>query len=37
MNLTEYIKSLLYEYRLGKYRETLIKMRHNLRILKRGI
>ena len=37
MNTREIVKSAMYKYKLKKYRETLIKMRHNLRILKRGI
>lgn len=36
MNITEYIKSLLYEYRLNMDKETLMKMRHNLWQIKRG-
>ena len=37
MNITQYIKGLLYEYRLQKHKEILLEMKHNLKILKRGM
>ena len=37
MNISQYVKSLLYEYRLQKHKEMLLEMKHNLKILKRGI
>lgn len=36
MNLREYVKSLIYEYRLNKNKETLLEMKHNLWKLKKG-
>ncbi len=35
MNIREYIKTLQYKYRLQKYKETLIRMKYNLRMLKK--
>lgn len=36
MNMSEYVKSLLYEYRLNKDKATLVEMKHNLWQLRRN-
>lgn len=36
MNIREYVKSLIYEYRLSKSKAKLLEMKHNLRLIKRG-
>ena len=35
MNITEYIKSLLYEYRLDKMKATLTEMKHKKHLAER--
>ena len=37
MNIREYVKTLLYRYRLNQDKAKLLEMKHNLRILKRGV
>lgn len=37
MNLREYIKGLVYEYRLSKMKATAMLMKHNLYKLKKGL
>ena len=37
MNLREYIKSLVYEYRLSKMKATVMEMKHNIYELKKGL
>ena len=36
MNIREYVKSLIYKYRLHKNKAKLLEMKHNLRLIKRG-
>lgn len=33
MNIREYIKTLLYQHRLYEDKKTLLKLKHNLRVL----
>ena len=35
MNITEYIKSLLYEYRLNEMKATLMEMKHKKYLVER--
>ena len=35
MNITEYVKSLLYEYKLNKMKATLLELKHKKYLIER--